>query len=100
FVGHSEAINIEFENSISADEARAILRESPGVLVIDNPEENQYITPIECVGDYATFVSRIREDNTVENGLSMWVVSDNLRKGAALNSIQIAELLINNKIIS
>jgi aspartate-semialdehyde dehydrogenase len=100
FVGHSEAINIEFENSISADEARAILRESPGVLVIDNPEENQYTTPIECVGDYATFVSRIREDNTVENGLSMWVVSDNLRKGAALNSIQIAELLINNKIIS
>ncbi|MFQ3361046.1 MAG: aspartate-semialdehyde dehydrogenase [Alphaproteobacteria bacterium] len=100
FVGHSEAINIEFENSISADEARAILRESPGVLVIDNPEENQYITPIECVGDYATFVSRIREDNTVENGLSMWVVSDNLRKGAALNSIQIAELLINKKIIS
>lgn len=85
FVGHSEAINIEFENSISADEARAILRESPGVLVIDNPEENQYTTPIECVGDYATFVSRIREDNTVENGLSMWVVSDNLRKGAALN---------------
>jgi aspartate-semialdehyde dehydrogenase len=100
FVGHSEAINIEFENSISADEARSILRESPGVLVIDNPEENQYITPIECVGDYATFVSRIREDNTVENGLSMWVVSDNLRKGAALNSIQIAELLINKKIIS
>ena len=100
FVGHSEAINIEFENSISADEARAILRESPGVLVIDNPEENQYTTPIECVGDYATFVSRIREDNTVENGLSMWVVSDNLRKGAALNSIQIAELLINKKIIS
>ena len=100
FVGHSEAINIEFENSISADEARDILRESPGVLVVDNPEENQYITPIECVGDYATFVSRIREDNTVENGISMWVVSDNLRKGAALNSIQIAELLINKKIIS
>jgi len=100
FVGHSEAINIEFENSISADEARAILREAPGILVIDNPEENQYTTPIECVGDYATFVSRIREDNTVENGISMWVVSDNLRKGAALNSIQIAELLINKKIIS
>jgi len=100
FVGHSEAINIEFENSISADEARDILRESPGVLVVDNPEENQYITPIECVGDYATFVSRIREDNTVENGISMWFVSDNLRKGAALNSIQIAELLINKKIIS
>ncbi|MEO6434073.1 MAG: aspartate-semialdehyde dehydrogenase [Sphingomicrobium sp.] len=93
FVGHSEAVNIEFENEISADEARAILREAPGVMVIDKRQDGGYITPVECVGDFATFVSRIREDSTVENGLSLWVVSDNLRKGAALNSVQIAELL-------
>ncbi len=93
FVGHSEAVNIEFENEISADEARAILREAPGVMVIDKREDGGYITPVECVGDYATYVSRIREDSTVENGLSLWVVSDNLRKGAALNAVQIAELL-------
>jgi aspartate-semialdehyde dehydrogenase len=95
FVGHSEAINVEFENPISPKEAREILREAPGVLVVDNPAEDSYTTPIECVGDYATFVSRIREDATVENGLSMWVVSDNLRKGAALNAVQIAELMMN-----
>jgi aspartate-semialdehyde dehydrogenase len=93
FVGHSEAVNIEFENEISADQAREILREAPGVLVVDKHEDGGYVTPIECVGDYATFVSRIREDSTVENGLSLWVVSDNLRKGAALNAVQIAELL-------
>ena len=93
FVGHSEAVNIEFENEISADEARSILREAPGVLVVDKHEDGGYVTPVECVGDYATYVSRIREDPTVENGLSLWVVSDNLRKGAALNAVQIAELL-------
>ncbi|MEJ7776395.1 MAG: aspartate-semialdehyde dehydrogenase [Sphingomicrobium sp.] len=93
FVGHSEAVNIEFENEISADQARDILREAPGVMVVDKREDGGYVTPVECVGDYATFVSRIREDSTVENGLSLWVVSDNLRKGAALNAVQIAELL-------
>ncbi|MFL5141042.1 MAG: aspartate-semialdehyde dehydrogenase, partial [Microvirga sp.] len=93
FVGHSEAINIEFEDEISADQAREILREAPGVMLVDKREPGGYVTPVECVGDYATFVSRIREDHTVENGLSLWVVSDNLRKGAALNAVQIAELL-------
>ena len=93
FVGHSEAVNIEFENEISADEAREILREAPGVMVVDKREDGGYVTPVEAVGDYATFVCRIREDPTVENGLSLWVVSDNLRKGAALNAVQIAELL-------
>src|SRR5690242_16276665 len=93
FVGHSEAVNIEFENEISADEARNILREAPGVMVVDKRENGGYVTPVEAVGDYATYVSRIREDPTVENGLSLWVVSDNLRKGAALNAVQIAELL-------
>jgi aspartate-semialdehyde dehydrogenase len=93
FVGHSEAINIEFENEISAEEAQAILREAPGVMLIDKREDGGYITPIECVGDYATFISRVREDSTVENGLNLWCVADNLRKGAALNAVQIAELL-------
>jgi aspartate-semialdehyde dehydrogenase len=93
FVGHSEAVNIEFENEISAEDARAILREAPGVMVVDKREDGGYVTPVEAVGDYATYVSRIREDSTVENGLSLWVVSDNLRKGAALNAVQIAELL-------
>jgi len=95
FVGHSEAVNIEFENEITADEARDLLRESPGLMVIDSREDGGYATPIDCVGEFATFVSRIREDHTVENGLSLWVVSDNLRKGAALNAVQIAELMIN-----
>ncbi len=95
FVGHSEAINIEFEEFLDEDEARDILREAPGCLVIDKREPGGYVTPIECVGDYATFISRIRQDSTVENGLSMWVVSDNLRKGAALNAVQIAEVLGN-----
>jgi aspartate-semialdehyde dehydrogenase len=93
FVGHSEAVNIEFEKEISAEEAQNILREAPGVMLVDKREDGGYVTPVECVGDYATFVSRVREDPTVENGLSLWVVSDNLRKGAALNAIQIAELL-------
>jgi len=93
FVGHSEAVNIEFENEISAAQARAILREAPGVMLVDKREDGGYVTPVECVGDYATFVSRVREDSTVDNGLSLWVVSDNLRKGAALNAVQIAELL-------
>ncbi|MDA1058447.1 MAG: aspartate-semialdehyde dehydrogenase [Proteobacteria bacterium] len=95
FVGHAEAVNIELERPMSAAEARALLRESPGLMVIDKPEDGGYITPIDCVGDYATFVSRIREDATVENGLNLWIVSDNLRKGAALNAVQIAEALIN-----
>jgi aspartate-semialdehyde dehydrogenase len=93
FVGHSEAVNIEFENEISADRARAILREAPGIMVVDKREPGGYVTPVEAVGEFATYVSRIREDPTVENGLSLWVVSDNLRKGAALNAVQIAELL-------
>ncbi|MGY6535648.1 MAG: aspartate-semialdehyde dehydrogenase [Pararhodobacter sp.] len=93
FVGHSEAINIEFEDFLDEEEARDILREAPGVLVVDKREDGGYITPIECVGDYATFVSRIRQDSTIENGLNLWCVSDNLRKGAALNAVQIAEVL-------
>ncbi|WP_345907832.1 aspartate-semialdehyde dehydrogenase [Sphingomonas sp. UBA4815] len=93
FVGHSEALNIEFEDEISAQEAQDILREAPGVMLIDKREDGGYVTPIECVGDYATFISRVREDSTVDNGLSLWCVSDNLRKGAALNAVQIAELL-------
>jgi len=100
FVGHSEAVNIEFENPISADEAREILRSAPGCLVIDKREPGGYVTPYECVGEDATYISRIREDATVDNGLSMWVVADNLRKGAALNAVQIAECLINRKLIS
>ena len=99
FVGHSEAVNIEFETPISPEEAREILREAPGVLVIDKQEDGGYVTPVECVGDFATFVSRIREDSTVENGLSMWIVSDNLRKGAALNTVQIAETMINRGLV-
>ena len=93
FVGHSEAINIEFEEFLDEDEARDILREAPGILVIDKREDGGYITPIECVGEYATYISRIRQDSTIENGLNLWCVSDNLRKGAALNAVQIAELL-------
>ncbi|PTS74262.1 aspartate-semialdehyde dehydrogenase [Sphingomonas sp. HMWF008] len=93
FVGHSESINIEFENEISADQAQKILREAPGVMLVDKREDGGYVTPVECVGEYATFISRVREDSTVENGLSLWCVSDNLRKGAALNAVQIAELL-------
>lgn len=93
FVGHSEAINIEFEDFIDEDEARDLLREAPGIMVIDKREDGGYVTPVECVGDFATFISRIRQDSTVESGLNLWCVSDNLRKGAALNAVQIAELL-------
>ncbi|WP_338504138.1 aspartate-semialdehyde dehydrogenase [Sphingomonas kaistensis] len=93
FVGHSESINIEFEREIGAQEAQDILREAPGVMLVDKREPGGYVTPVECVGDYATFISRVREDPTVENGLNLWCVSDNLRKGAALNAVQIAELL-------
>ena len=93
FVGHSEAINLEFEDEISAEQAQDLLREAPGVMLVDKREDGGYVTPVECVGDGATFVSRVREDSTVENGLSLWCVSDNLRKGAALNAVQIAELL-------
>ncbi len=99
FIGHSESVNIEFEKEITAEQARDILREAPGCQVIDKHENGGYITPYESAGEDATFISRIREDATVENGLNMWVVSDNLRKGAALNAVQIAELLINRGLI-
>jgi aspartate-semialdehyde dehydrogenase len=95
FVGHSEAINIEFEEPLDWQEAQEILREAPGVMLVDKREAGGYVTPVECVGDYATFVSRVRQDSTIENGLSLWCVSDNLRKGAALNAVQIAEVLGN-----
>ncbi len=93
FVGHAEAINLEFEDPLDEDEARDILREAPGIMVIDKREDGGYVTPVECVGDFATFISRIRQDSTIENGLNLWCVSDNLRKGAALNAVQIAEVL-------
>ncbi len=93
FVGHSEAVTLEFDRPISPDEARAILREAPGVLVVDKQEHDGYVTPVDAAGEHAVYVSRIRKDPTVENGLSLWVVSDNLRKGAALNAVQIAQLL-------
>ncbi|ANB33113.1 aspartate-semialdehyde dehydrogenase [Rhodovulum sulfidophilum] len=93
FVGHAEAINIEFEEFLDEDEARDILREAPGIMVVDKREDGGYVTPAECVGDFATFISRIRQDSTIENGLNLWCVSDNLRKGAALNAVQIAEVL-------
>ena len=95
FVGHAEAVNIEFEREIDDDEAREILREAPGCMVVDKREPGGYITPVECVGEYATFISRIRVDPTIPNGLNIWVVSDNLRKGAALNAVQIAETLVS-----
>ena len=95
FIGHSEAVNLEFERPISAGEARAILSRAPGCLVIDRREPGGYVTPHEAAGEDATYISRIREDPTVENGLNLWVVSDNLRKGAALNGVQIAEALLN-----
>jgi aspartate-semialdehyde dehydrogenase len=93
FVGHSESVTVEFDRPISVDEARAILREAPGVLVVDKHEHDGYITPVDAAGEHAVYVSRIRKDHTVENGLVFWVVSDNLRKGAALNAVQIAQLL-------
>ena len=99
FIGHSEAVNIEFENPMTPDEAREILRKAPGILVIDKHEPGGYATPYECAGEDATYISRIREDATVENGLAFWCVSDNLRKGAALNAVQIAECLVNRKLL-
>lgn len=100
FIAHSEAVNVEFKKPVTADEARDILREAPGVLVIDKHEPGGYITPHEAAGEDATYISRIREDATVENGLAFWCVSDNLRKGAALNAVQIAEVLVNRKLIT
>ncbi|HEX2840644.1 aspartate-semialdehyde dehydrogenase [Hyphomicrobium sp.] len=99
FVGHSESVNIEFERPITAEEAREILRAAPGVQVVDKREPGGYVTPVEAAGEYATYVSRIREDTTVENGLAMWIVSDNLLKGAALNTVQIAETLIERNLL-
>jgi aspartate-semialdehyde dehydrogenase len=99
FVGHSESVNVEFERQMTVAEARSILREAPGVLLVDKREPGGYVTPIEAAGEYATYVSRIREDSTVENGLVMWIVSDNLLKGAALNAVQIAETLIERKLL-
>jgi aspartate-semialdehyde dehydrogenase len=99
FIAHSEVVNIEFDRPVTAKEARDILRSAPGCLVVDKPEPGGYVTPYEAAGEDATFISRIREDITVENGLSMWVVSDNLRKGAALNAVQIAECLVNRKML-
>ena len=99
FVGHSESVNIEFAKPISAAEAREILRAAPGIAVVDKREPGGYITPVEAAGEFETYVSRIREDATVENGLAMWIVSDNLLKGAALNAVQIAETLVNGKLL-
>ncbi|HWA30819.1 MAG TPA: aspartate-semialdehyde dehydrogenase [Rhizomicrobium sp.] len=99
FIGHSEAVDMEFENPITAAKARELLRAAPGILVVDKHEDGGYVTPQEAAGEDATYVSRIRKDPTVDNGLSMWVVSDNLRKGAALNAVQIAESLINRKLL-
>jgi aspartate-semialdehyde dehydrogenase len=100
FVSHSEAVNVEFEKPITADEARDLLRAAPGCLVVDKREPGGYVTPHEATGEDATYISRIREDATVENGLAFWCVSDNLRKGAALNAVQIAEACINRKLIT
>jgi aspartate-semialdehyde dehydrogenase len=99
FIGHSEAVNVEFEKPVTAEGARELLRRSPGLLIVDKREDGGYITPLDAAGEDATYISRIREDNTVENGLAFWCVSDNLRKGAALNAIQIAECLINRGLI-
>ncbi|MVA96609.1 aspartate-semialdehyde dehydrogenase [Nitratireductor sp. CAU 1489] len=100
FIGHSEAVNIEFEKPITADEAREILREAPGCLIVDKREDGGYVTPLESAGEDATYISRIREDSTLDNGLNLWVVSDNLRKGAALNTVQIAEILVARGLIT
>lgn len=99
FVSHCEAVHLEFERPISVDEAREALRQAPGMIVFDKREDGGYITPVEAAGEFATYVSRIREDATVENGLAMWIVSDNLLKGAALNTVQIAETMINRKLL-
>jgi len=99
FIGHSEAVNIEFEKPITAEQARNALRAAPGILVVDKREDGGYATPLECAGEDATYVSRIRKDPTVDHGLSLWIVADNLRKGAATNAVQIAEALINRKLL-
>jgi aspartate-semialdehyde dehydrogenase len=99
FVGHSEAVNLEFKRPMTVAEARSILRKAPGVMVVDKREAGGYVTPVEAAGEFATFVSRIREDATVENGLNLWIVADNLLKGAALNAVQIAETLINRNLL-
>ena len=99
FIGHGEAVNVEFEKPVTAGQARALLRESPGIEVVDVREDGGYVTQLECVGEDAVYVSRIRKDPTVEHGLSFWCVSDNLRKGAALNAVQIAETLIAQKML-
>jgi len=99
FIGHCEAVTIECERAITAERARQLLRAAPGILVVDKREDGGYVTPVECAGEDATYVSRIRKDPTVEHGLSLWIVSDNLRKGAALNAVQIAECLINRKLL-
>ena len=100
FISHCEAVNVEFENELSAEDARKILREAPGVLVIDTREPGGYATPHDAAGEDATFISRLRDDPTVDNGIAFWCVSDNLRKGAALNAVQIAEVLVNRKLIT
>ena len=100
FIGHSEAVNVEFERPITVEEAREVLRAAPGILIVDKHEPGGYVTPHEAAGEDATYVSRLREDPTVENGLAFWCVSDNLRKGAALNAVQIAEVLINRGLIT
>ena len=100
FISHSESVNVEFEKELSADDARKILREAPGILVIDTREPGGYATPHEAAGEDATYISRLRDDPTVDNGIAFWCVSDNLRKGAALNAVQIAEVLVNRKLIT
>ncbi|WP_455481721.1 aspartate-semialdehyde dehydrogenase [Bartonella sp. B35(2025)] len=100
FIGHAEAVNVEFEKPLSANDAQALLRDAPGCQLIDKHEDSGYITPYECTGEDDTFISRVREDITVENGLAFWVVSDNLRKGAALNAVQIAELLLSHNLVT
>jgi aspartate-semialdehyde dehydrogenase len=99
FVGHALAVNVEFEEPLGPEEARAALREAEGVLVVDDPKRDEFITPKECVGEYGVFVSRIRRDPTVPYGLNLWVVADNLRKGAALNAVQIAEAMVEDGLL-
>jgi aspartate-semialdehyde dehydrogenase len=96
FIGHAEAVTVEFENPITPEEARAALRKAPGISVVDHRVEEGYVTPLEIVGEDNVYISRIREDATVENGLSFWCVGDNVRKGAALNAVQIAERLVKD----
>lgn len=99
FVSHAESVNLEFERPITVEEARELLREAPGIVVFDKREDGGYVTPVDAAGEFATYVSRIREDATVENGLALWIVSDNLLKGAALNTVQIAETMINRQLL-